>query len=133
MGEAKAKAAKRKQSRLTRQVKLGGKSLTLRFNYTALDCLEDLYDQPIAVIGRRFAEKGFEPRLRDVQRLIYAGLRTDHDDVTFEDVRLLLDDAAEEGRSLQEVLQEAFEALNASQPDEPEGGAKDPAGETGAG
>lgn len=80
-----------------------------------------------------FATKGFSPRLRDVQRLIYAGMRTDHPDVTFEDVRHKLDDAAEEGKSLQEVLQEAFAALQASQPDEPEEGPREPTGETVAG
>jgi hypothetical protein len=125
MGEGR-----RKQSRLTREIKLGGKSLTLRFNYTALSCLEDLYDMPIDDVAARLGGEGFKPRLADVQRMIFAGLRADHGDITYEGVARLLDDAVESGKTLQSVLGEAVAALNAAQPDPAEEGAGGEAGES---
>jgi hypothetical protein len=124
--------AKRKQSRLTRTIKLGATSYTMRFNYTALAVLEDLFDKPIDEVATMLSAEGFKPRLRDVQRMIFAGLRTDHPEVTYEGVAHLLDEAVETGQTLQSVLGEAFAALSASQPDEPEEAAADKPGETSA-
>lgn len=88
------------------------REFTLVFDFTAIAVLEDLYDLPLKEIGARFADvKAL--RIRDVQRMLYAGLRTHHAEITLDGSLGLLNEAVAAGVSVGDVITETFSAFDA--------------------
>lgn len=105
-----------------------GTDFTLVFDFSAIATLEDLYDCPLKDLGEKFKDTS-SLRIRDVQRMLYAGLRTHHPEVTLERTLAILNEAVGAGTSVGELLSETFAAFDASAG--PDG--KPGAGETTAG
>lgn len=102
------------------------REFTLVFDFTAIATLEDLYDCPLRDLGDKFKDvKAL--RIRDVQRMLYAGLRTHHESVTYDGALRILNEAVGAGMSVGELLTETFSAFDAG------AGQDGPSGETTAG
>lgn len=103
------------------------REFTLVFDFTAIATLEDLYDCPLKDLGEKFKDVK-SLRIRDVQRMLYAGLRTHHEGVTYDGALRILNEAVGAGMSVGELLTETFSAFDA-------GAGQDgsPSGETTAG
>jgi predicted ATP-dependent Lon-type protease len=114
----------RRPSNVSRPIILSGVTHVLKFDFSAVAILEDLYDTTIKKLGKRF-EKTDELRIRDVVRIVYAGLKWQHPEPTFteETVIDLLDAAVTGGQKVGDILGEAFEAFDASagEDDKPSG------------
>lgn len=88
------------------------RELTVVFDFSAIAALEDLYDMPLKDIGERFKDTT-SLRIRDVQRMIFAGLRTHHPEITFDATLVLLNEAVGAGVSVGEVMTDTFSAFDA--------------------
>lgn len=88
------------------------RELTLIFDFTAIAVLEDLYDLPLKEIGEKFKDTS-ALRIRDVQRMLYAGLRTHHGDIDLAGTMTLLDEAVGAGMGVGSLLSETFSAFDA--------------------
>lgn len=113
MGESKRK----KQSSIAKLIHVGATPMTLRFNFTGLSALEDMFDMSVSEIGQRFNTPGYSARLRDVHKILFAGTRFDQPTLTYDQLEAILNAAIEEGKTLQEVMTEAFAVLSAGQPE----------------
>lgn len=83
------------------------------FDFSAVAALEDMYDCPLADLGEKFSDIR-KLRVRDVQRIIYAGTRTNHPSLTEDEVLAILNRAVETGLPLATIIAESFEAFDAS-------------------
>lgn len=119
--------APRKQTMPSTQMSLGGKALTLKFGYLASACLEDLYDLPIAQVGQRLSDPEVGVRLKDLERVMFAGLREHHADLTLEDVRKLLADEVESGRPFGDIMEDTFKVFGGAAEDAPPARPRKPA------
>jgi hypothetical protein len=108
----------RKPSSRSSSIQINGVTFQLKFNYDALASLEDLYDMSIQEVGDLLSKR--KPRLRDVQRILYAGLRDNHAEITYEGVAMLLNEAIDAGVSMNEIMTDTFSAMNNAQPDKNE-------------
>lgn len=115
---------KRKPTSVTREIVLGGKTLVMVFDFTAVAILEDLYDLPLARLGEVFADPT-AMRVRDVQRIVYAGLKSKNPDLTLDETLAILNEAVTEGQSVSDILAETMEAFDASAGEE-DGDARPP-------
>jgi hypothetical protein len=88
------------------------RELTLVFDFSAIAALEDLYDVPLKEIGEKFKQTD-NLRIRDVQRMLYAGLRTHHAEITLDAVMILLNEAVGAGVSVGDVMTQTFSAFDA--------------------
>lgn len=98
------------------------REFTLVFDFSAIAELEDLYDCPLRDLGDKFKDVK-SLRIRDVQRMLYAGLRTHHAEVSLPGTLVILNEAVGAGMSVGELLTETFSAFDAGagQDDAPSG------------
>lgn len=83
------------------------------FDFSAVATLEDMYDCPLADLGEKFQDVR-KLKVRDIQRIIYAGTRTHHPDLTEAEVLNVLNRAVGTGLPLATIIAESFEAFDAS-------------------
>jgi hypothetical protein len=110
--------ARRKPTLPTKQITLNGQALTLKFGYRASATLEDLYEMPIKAVGSKLSS-GDGILLKDLEKVIFAGLREHHPDITMEGVRDLLIAEVEQGRQFGEILEETFSAFEGAAEETP--------------
>ena len=96
------------------------------FDFSAVATLEDMYDCPLADLGEKFRDVR-KLKVRDIQRIIYAGTRTHHPDLTEAEVLNVLNRAVSTGLPLATIIAESFEAFDATAGPDDMG---DPPGET---
>ncbi len=118
-----AKAPARRPSNVSRTITLSGKSHTLKYDFSAVAILEDLYDMPIKKLGEKFQNTD-DLRILDVVRIVYAGLKHENPTLTVENVIDLLDAAVADGATVGDILGEAFSAFDASAGDDGAGEGK---------
>lgn len=87
--------------------------LRVVFDFSAVAELEDMYDCPLADLGDKFRDVR-KLKVRDIQRIIYAGTRTNHPDLTMDEVLATLNRAVATGLPLAEIIAASFEAFDAS-------------------
>lgn len=104
-----------------RKIKLAGRDFTLRFDFKALGVLEELYDKSASEIIAGFTKPGpngkpvANLRIKDLQRVIYAGLTAHHPEVTVDGVIDLMDATLEQGGTMDGMLGSALAAFEAGQ------------------
>lgn len=106
-------APKRRPSSVSRDVNLGGQTLKLIYDFKAVARLEDAYDLPLAKLGERFS-KVEDIRVRDLMRLVWAGLATHHESISQDQVLTMLDAEVAAGTPVEQILGDAFAAWDAS-------------------
>lgn len=106
-------APKRRPSSVSRDVTLGGQTLKLIYDFKAVARLEDAYDLPLAKLGERFS-KVEDIRVRDLMRLLWAGLATHHEAISQDQVLTMLDAEVAAGTPVEQILGDAFAAWDAS-------------------
>ena len=110
-----------KASIVERKIKLAGRDFTLRFDFRALGALEELYDKSAAEIIAGFTKTGpngkpvANLRIMDLQRVIYAGRRAHHPEVTVDGVIDLMDETLQSGGTMDSMLGSALAAFEAGQ------------------
>ncbi len=92
--------------------KIEQREFILVFDFTAIATLEDLYDCPLKDLGEKFKDVK-QMRIRDVQRMMYAGLRTHHETITLDGTLRILNEAVGAGMSVGQLLTETFSAFDA--------------------
>lgn len=106
-----------------RQIEIGEESYTLRFSVRAMAALQDHYQlSSLTAVGEKLSD-GDNLSINDMVAMLWAGLRTHHADVTFEQATDILDDMGLE--NMQSVL---GEALQGAMPDASPDGEEAPGG-----
>lgn len=90
-----------------RQITIGDNSYTLRFSVRAMAALQDHYQLPsLTAVGAKLQDSD-NLSITDMVAMLWAGLRTYHPEITFDEALGMLDDMGIE--NMQSVLGDAMQ------------------------
>lgn len=115
-----------------RPIKLNGVVYRLRFDFLALAALEDHYGRPATEIAAGFVtvdpvtkKATSNVRIRDLQAIIWAGMRRHHPEVSVDGVLDLMQASLDSGQPFEAMLTDALNAFDAGQDSGTDGGPDD--------
>jgi hypothetical protein len=111
----------RRPTQVAKTITLNGTDFRLIYDFNAVAALEDLYDKPLKRIATENLGDKENLRIRDIERLICAGMLADRPDMTVEKVRAILNEAVAAGADIEQVMTDAFGAFDASAGDDTDG------------